>query len=390
MIRIFFGLIALGLLSHDGYGQSKDPFKSYKTQEEYCRDQPKMPTCIKITPFDINSLGLYKPPIAGAPKTSGPARPAQPRQKPVELTSPAEVPLQDWRFSHLSPAILINVNIKSLLQSPIWKTLFSAWTAAGAVDMEKARLALSDIGQLLISISPNHTRNPSMLMLARGNVDSAFGALLKSGAGMQAKRLDAFTLLVGEPDSLAMASHKMQITAARSTGNSLQQTATLEGMKYDIWIGVDPRHLGNLGSALGGSSNQAQALGMLANLRGLSLGVYLRDKIRLEVGVDAPSPEIVERMLAAYRQMEARRSGKDPIEGQVWASVEGAKLRLIAIMEANQLKSGLGLDAATTQIIASQMGPLIQALAGLASAPRQPSADPSKAQPGTIVIQGLN
>src|SRR5215510_4229807 len=110
MIRNNFGLIVLGLLSRSGYGQSTNPFKFYKTQEEYCRDQPKMPTCIKITPFDLNGLGgIYKPPIAGAPRTGGLARP-QPRQQPLQLTAPTEVPLQDWRFSHLSPAVLINVN----------------------------------------------------------------------------------------------------------------------------------------------------------------------------------------------------------------------------------------------------------------------------------------
>jgi hypothetical protein len=169
----------------------------------------------------------------------------------------------------------------------------------------------------------------------------------------------------------------------------LQRTAELESMKYDIWIGVDPRYMSSMASTLGGSSNPA--LGMLANLRGLSLGIYLRDKIRFEVGVEAPSAEMAERMLAAYQQMEARKSRKDPVEGQVWSSVEGAKLQFIAIVEANQLKTGLGLDAADTRMITALTGPLIQSLAGLASAPRQATAGPpAAAAAGTIVIQGLN
>src|SRR5258708_2420333 len=313
MIRILFGLIALGLLSRSGYGQSTDSSRVFRMPIDYCRDVLKLTTCsdsikpFDIKPFDINSLGIYKPPVAGAHQTSGQSRP-KPRPQPLALTSPPEVPLQDWRFSHLSPAILINVNIKSLLQSPIWSTLFSSWTAVGTADIEKARLALSDIGQVLISISPNGTRNPSMLMLARGNVDSAFGSLLKSGAGMQAKRLDAFTLLGGEPDSLAMASYKMKVTASRTIGNTLPRWAELESLKYDIWVGVDPRYVSSMASTLGGGSNPA--LGMLANLLGLSLGIYLRDTIRFEVGVEAPSAEIAERMLVAYQQTEARKSRK--------------------------------------------------------------------------------
>src|SRR6185295_18058229 len=145
-------------------------------------------------------------------------------RQPPQMRVPTEVPLHDWRFSHLSPAMLLNVNIKSLLQSPIWTTLFSTWTAGGAADLEKARLALSDIGQALISIGPSRGKSPSVLMLAMGNVDSPLGALLRSSEGMQSKRLNAFSMLVGDPGSLEMASHRMQSTIPRTTWNSLQQT----------------------------------------------------------------------------------------------------------------------------------------------------------------------
>src|SRR5713226_5150477 len=104
MIRILFGLIALGLLSQRGHGQSSDSSRVFRMPIDYCRDVLKMTTCsdgikpFDIKPFDINSLGIYRGRVAGAAAiTPHPARP-QPRQQPLAL-APPEVPLQDWRFS---------------------------------------------------------------------------------------------------------------------------------------------------------------------------------------------------------------------------------------------------------------------------------------------------
>ena len=157
------------------------------------------------------------------------------------------VPLHDWRFSHLSPAMLVNVDIKVCASIAALDALFSTWTAGGAADLEKARLALSDIGQVLISIGPSPGKGLSVLMLAMGNVDSELGALLRSSQ-MQSKRLSAFSMLVGDPDWLEMAAHRMQSTVPRTTWNALQQTATLESMKYDVWVGIDRGELKRWGA----------------------------------------------------------------------------------------------------------------------------------------------
>jgi hypothetical protein len=181
----------------------------------------------------------------------------------------------------------------------------------------------------------------------------------------------------------------MRSSGARTTWNALQKTATREALKYDAWIGFDPSHLASMASAVGGGSRPE--LAMLANLRGLSVGLYLRDQIRLEAALEAPSPETADRMLAAYQQMEAKRQGaRDPMGGQVWATVDGAKLRFILIVEPSRLKDLPILDPATAQMIGPQITPLIQALAGLGSAPRSASATSPKPAQGAIVIQGLD
>src|SRR5258706_15326133 len=131
MIRILFAVIGLTLRCSSGFAQSAGGFKSYKTREDYCRDNPKMPTCIDGRPIkniDLGTVGIYKPPTGGSATSGaarGTARPQQ-HQQPAQARSAVEITLQDWRFSHQSPAMLININIKSLLQSPIWTTLFSA------------------------------------------------------------------------------------------------------------------------------------------------------------------------------------------------------------------------------------------------------------------------
>jgi hypothetical protein len=367
MIRTILGFATLALLSSSVDGQSSNPFKSYKTQEEYCSDNPQMPTCIGGKPIDLSkglSGTLYKPP------TTKPAPSAKAEPGPV-----AKVALEDWRFSHPAPAMLISINIGSLLRSPLLTNLFAA-SGAAVADIEKARAALSDVGQVLISVTANGTATPSVVMLAKGNIDGALGSLLRSESGMQAKRLDAITVLIGDSSSLAMASLRMRSPYARTTGNSLQQVATREALKYDAWIGFDPARLTSVASALGAAATPGMR--SLGNLRGLSAGLYLRDQIRIEASLDAPSPDLAERMLAVYEKAGANRQGE-----QVWVTAEGAKLRYIEIMEANHLKSMHGLD-----MIAPQIGPLIRALATSGSA--QQSATAAASKPAVpIVIQGL-
>lgn len=389
-MRRLIPFIAAPLLTCGSFAQTAAPIKSYKTQEDYCRENPQMPTCIKGKPLgDIGAGIIYKPPVTPAAPAGTARRTARP-QAP-EVNSLTAVKLEDWRFSHPSPAMLISINIGSLLRSPVWATLFAAGAGSAQwkpADLEKARTALSEIGQMLISVSPNGTANPSVLMLARGNVDGAFGAMLRSGSGAQAKRLDAITLLIGDAQSLEFANLRIRGAAGRTTWNPLQQAATREALKYDAWIGIDPRHLASMASAFGGGSNPAP--GMLANLRGFSLGVYLRDQIRAEAALDAPSAEMAERMLAAYQQIQAKQpAGKDPLGGHVWVATEGAKLRFIKIIEASRLNQVPGLDAATAQMIGPHIAPLIQALAGLGSSAQAQTAAPPKPAQRAIVIQGL-
>src|SRR5207244_1689640 len=140
----------------------------------------------------------YKFPEKTAPGATRPQT-IRPQAAP-DFSSITPVALQDWRFSHSSPALLISVNIASLLRSPVWNNLLPA----------NARSALSEIGQVLISIEANSTTSPSVLMLARGSIDDPMGMWLRSSADTDAKRLDAMTLLIGDPRSLQFADLRLR------------------------------------------------------------------------------------------------------------------------------------------------------------------------------------
>jgi hypothetical protein len=365
MMRRFAGFI---VLSSIGLAQPT-PFKSYKNQEDYCRENPKMPTCIKIQPL------IYKP---SATPPAVPRRTAASQGGP-ELR-PADVPLSDWRFADSSPGLLVSINIGSLLRSP----LLAALLPAPAADIEKARAVLTGVGQILISLTPNGTVKPSVLMMAKGDVDGPVGIWLRSGAGMESRRIDAITMLAGDARSIQFASLRMQSPAARETANRLLQEATREALKYDVWIGIDPRHLTSLAASFGVRSNPT--LSSLGALRGISLGIYLRDQLRVEASVDTPSPEIAERLLESYEQAQANQ-GKGQAD-LTWAGVEGKNVRFIEIAGAAQLKEFDGLDEDTARMIRPYFTQLIQSLATLSPRPAEP-ARPKPSQ-GAIVIQGLN
>ncbi len=402
MMRVVSGFMVLALLPC--FGQSTTNRTGFPTQEEYCRDNPKAAMCPNGRPVSAdNPLVFYTPPppsinlpaAGGSSHRSAPPAARQPARTPV-----SEMALQDWRFSHQAPAMLVSINMASLLQSPMWASLFSELGVGGAnlqtAAIDNVRSALGDIGQILVSISANGTKNPSVLMLARGNMDSPAGAWLRSNPGTQIKRIDPITTLIGEGSSLEFANMRMQSKAPRTTFNPLQQTATREALKYDAWIGLDPRQLTSMASSLGASKmggGPNPALAMLGNLRAISVGLYVRDQLRMEAVLETSSPDMAARMLAAYQESEAKaKAGRDQSEGQIWAVVEGSNLRFTEIVDASHLKSATTMDPAVAQMIGPQIASLIQTLAGSKPAQSASAAAPPKASPssGKIVIQGLD
>ncbi|MEO7653688.1 MAG: hypothetical protein ABIZ80_24785, partial [Bryobacteraceae bacterium] len=386
MLRLIASLVGVALFSASGFGQSSGGgFKSYKTQEAYCLDNPKAPTCIKIPKIHLSDI---HPGMGSVPQQQT-ARPEM--VSPVGRDIPASaVPLQDWRFAHSSPAMLMVINVKSLVQSPLLATVFSMLGGAGAKELDNIRAAVSDVGQILISVAASNGEAPSTLMLIRGNVDGPLSTVLKSSKGMQTHRIDAFSMLVGDASAVGFATLRLKSTNPQTSGRLLR-VGTLEGMKYDIWMGIDPRYLRSAGFGLAQTSSEE--IDILSRLNGMSAGLYVRDQIRVEAMVEAPSPEMADRMLAAYREMEAKeKPGDNPFGKQIWASTEGSKIRFVAIADLARLKDTAGFHNDAAQMIGPQLGPLIQAITALKSGNRPASAQSPaqpKAQQGAIVINGL-
>src|SRR5882724_4788317 len=112
-------LCGLSVLTPHGVWAQARPFKSYKTQEEYCADNPKAPTCIKMKPLTLEALNPgYKPGYKPVPRSSA----ATPRVAAVVAPAPAMIVLgePDWRFAHTRADMLGGINVAGLVQSPIF------------------------------------------------------------------------------------------------------------------------------------------------------------------------------------------------------------------------------------------------------------------------------
>ncbi len=380
VIRFVSGCILLTLLPRASFGQpTYGPCKDPNYRLCYAgdvKDGSRMPTPQTAPMRPIT-------PTAGVSRTSPTA--AQPANDPVSAMA-----LQDWRFSHPTPALLVSINFGSSLQSPLWASLLSALGAGGeelkVAAIERARSALGGIGQLLVSISFNGTQNPSALVLAKGNVDSAASTWLISSPGTQFKRIDAVTTLAGDPNSIALASLRMQSRIPQTTFNPLQQAATREALKYDAWIGLDPKQMASFAPSFGREANPV--LGIMGSLRGISIGLYLRDQLRIEAVFETQSPDMAARLLAAYQDQAkaASRQGFRAWGSATWMVVEGASLRFTEIVDAGHLKEVAALNPAVAKMIGPQISSLVQGLAQ--SKPQSAAAVDSKTPQGKILIQG--
>jgi hypothetical protein len=365
--------ILIAALASAVLAQSKPPtiMKGYKNQEEYCRENPKMPTCIKMQPLTVDALrgGLYDPKKSSS-SAPAPRRASTPPAR-IQWTAPNPVALRDWRFSHPSPAILMSLNFGSLSQSPLWNRLLSGW--AEPADIEDSRKALAGAGQALLSIRPNGGAM-SVLMLARGGLAGSLGASL--GPGMQSKRIDEITTLAGDANVFDLAAVRVKSTVPRPTANPVQVAAAEESAKYDAWIGFDPRQLAAMASAFGANSNAAASMSVL---RLLAVGFYLRDQIRIEAQFDATAPEYASKILAALQKSQGTNN-------QIWITQTGSRVSYIEIMDAAKMDESPVLDPSITAALGPALKPLIQSLSASAK-PQNPV--PVQSSGGAIVIQGL-
>ncbi len=351
------GLVLSGLYLHCGVelcGQARE-FKSYKTQEAYCQDNPKMPTCIKMKPLPMEAINpTYRP----APRRVSPT--------PVTITAaPSMIVLgePDWRFAHPHADLLGGMNITSLIGSPIIHMLLKEAADKGglsAADVESGISRAGDIEKISLSV-----RGKDILLLMTGKLDS-IERMATPGGGMSFHQVSADSILLGTEPSLSEAMHRLA-SPQRPVGMQPQKAKDL-AQTSDFWLMGTPALLAAFGT-------QART----TDVRDFAVSLQLRNQLRMELVLNAPTPAVAQRMVASFRPNDATR----PAVGQVSTSLDGTAVHMIYTMQESEARQGMQEFLSGPQ--GKQMAALIAAgKQTMGDAPQKPSD-----HPGKVVIYGL-
>src|SRR6476469_4268117 len=131
MSRLIVLAFAVSSAAQVAFPQQAKPFPSYKTQEEYCAANPKMPTCIKLGTQKLNLTGMTDQQqesirrLAGTSKSKPtPSATVKFNAIPVSVTGGKP----DWRFAHPNAVALIILHVRAILASPLFETVLSQVT----------------------------------------------------------------------------------------------------------------------------------------------------------------------------------------------------------------------------------------------------------------------
>ena len=351
-------LCGWSVLTPQGVWAQATPLKSYKTQEAYCADNPKAPTCIKMKPLTVEMLNPgYKP----LPRSSA----ATPRVTTVVPPAPTMIVLgePDWRFAHARADMLGGVNITGMVRSPIFRMLVGELVKSGLVseaDVESALSRAGDIEKVSISV-----RAKDILVLMTGKLDS-MESLAKPGGGMSFHRVSADSILLGTEPSLSEAMRRLAVPAPAATGQA--KRAKDLSQVNDFWVTGSPSLLATFGTPARGG-----------DIRDFTLSLQLRDQLRMDIVLNAPTPASAQRMFATYQQNARGKA----LPGRQSAQLEGSAVHFVYTLQEAEVRAGL------QEFMAGSGGKQMAALIAAGKQSVGESAPPRAQSPGKVLIYGL-
>ncbi len=342
------------------FGQSRSA-----AYDAYCRDNPKMPTCLhrdlkltapKITldPKFQETWGRKRPTPASHSRSVENVPAARPALRMTATPVKASNPEHLWRFVTPGTMLIVGVRLRPLRESEAWRSgmeqlrgFVPTGDAAGFLD------SLDDIDEVWLSADAGRDAQPVLVM--RGRFDGPVWRKQFSAADRATTSID--TLLMGTAAGIAAA--KRRIAAATTSPVELTSIARKMAADHDIWIVANSQEL--LAKGLKPASNAPPAL---AHLRGLALGITLRDPLVADLTAESDSPE------AAAQIMDwIRKSATDSKE---WQDLGG---KMEFRQEGSAIHMRLEIDAAKAQTMLAE------------STRRRTPAAPGK--PGKVVIHGM-
>jgi hypothetical protein len=265
----------------------------------------------------------------------------------------------DWRLLQPQSDLLIGMNLGSLLESELARTLIrdlAGKVGATPDEQEKLLAGLGNVTQAIISI---HQKD--VLAVLVGNLDD-FQEGSQVG-GLQSMRVSADTVILGSPDALRWAMHRQKfgllVTAQLTEAQQLNQT-------YHFWAWAKPAGLAAFGQ---GASNNSP-------ITKIKLGATLKDGFRLDMLMDTADAMAAKRVLASFLKTAPR---------DLQASVEGASVHYAIVLDRTATLARF--SSFMTDGVGKQFAPLLAAARQI-SAGKAPAA--ARKSSGKIVIEGLD
>jgi hypothetical protein len=268
----------------------------------------------------------------------------------------------DWRFAHPASTLAGSVRVKALLESPLLAAALEEATAqdpAVAAMAGMAKNAAAQITEIRFSLMEMGAGQMDALILVSGQFDGQLATMLSEGK-LQSLRLDPDTVLLGTEPSLSEAASRMAAPPGMLKNRALARAAT--ALNHDLWIA------GNL-------PESSMTSGFNENLRGMALGLTLREDLAFELMLDAESQVMAENLV---RQAVAAAELQPQLKSRLQALVSDTTAHFRLTVPGDEVLTAI-----------REVAPMIPQAGN--PAPRESASFPPPPPPrrNTIVIQGL-
>jgi hypothetical protein len=305
--------------------------------DEQRRQQQK--TIEKLAGQSSRSAQIGQPNTIPQPQANQPAAPA------LSLRA-------DWCFAHPQPDMLMALRVADLRHSATLQELLAQFPEplqASARDIERRLTQLGELQEAWISV-----RAGDFLVLFQGRLNLPSG-FVQLGNGTASYRISNTAVVIGRPDSVADAVERLSGSKAALSPSARRMNEL--GAGNDVWFTGTRALL------------RAPAVTPLANdLTGFSLGLALRDGLKLQMNLNSGTVASARRLLDAVNKNPHLPQSPVNLDTQL----ENRSIRLTLAVGKPQLMKAFG------EALSSPWGQQLTAMAA--------AAEQSKHK---ILLQGL-
>jgi hypothetical protein len=331
----------------------------------------------------------------------------------VAAAASATAQTNAWELGHTDAKLLMGIDLKSLRESAVGRSIREQMTAqsapAGAASPLQGPLQamalglLEQIDRVFLSSpangSPAAKNNPPFLLVVEGRFPMAELKPFLQGASRRYRtaevyrtsKTDTTSVALLEGGTLLLGDEKSVLAAMDRRGRALPPASALLARAqalastHDFWMIADAplSKFQPASTSVGNPLTSPLASQFASQIKGMDMGLSMRDGFQLELSLATESDAVAAQMtqlFSAQIQMAMLAQGNRPEAAEM-----ARKLQIGA--EGNRMR----LNIALTKDEFEQQMRTVQAARALAGASTpQPAARPAKpATPGKIVIYGL-